>query len=118
MDKAAVTIFRAFVREVLRNEPRDFSNKKKVIQSSVGMVFRLQSKTLLSSPQQMASCVDYQGIELLFTQRAGYEKDRNACTLSPSQTTSYSQEDNATGQKLTCRPVSGSSRRKSVCKYS
>ena len=73
-------MFRAFLRELVVSSPREFSNGSKVIQSSVGMVFRLQCRKPPASPLEAAT-LPYEKIELLFTQRAGYEKDPNACTL-------------------------------------
>ena len=43
-------MFRAFLRELVVSSPREFSNGSKVIQSSVGMVFRLQCQKPPASP--------------------------------------------------------------------
>lgn len=78
MKNASNSIFRAFVREIIQQKNIDYTNKKGVIQSSVGMIFKLYTDTKLTNTHDALS-TNYDNIELLFTQRAGYEKDRNAC---------------------------------------
>jgi hypothetical protein len=78
-DKTAQTVFRSFIRELSRTIPVAYSNYPKVIQSSVGMIFRLRSPNSYSCPQHIMEG-SFDSIDLLFTQRAGYERDKNACT--------------------------------------
>ena len=103
-DKTVHTVFRSFIRELTRTTPVPYSNHPKVIQSSVGMIFRLKSQNAFSSLQHILNG-SFEGIDLLFTQRAGYEKDRNACIYSNMQITSYSQVGNVMEKKLISRLV-------------
>lgn len=81
MHNFANSVFRAFVKELGRRAPKCYFNGPKVIQSSVGMIFRLHSDTLFTASSDIDKG-EFQKIELLFTQRAGYEGDRNACKSS------------------------------------
>lgn len=63
----------------MRRKPRLYKNKVGVIQSSVGLIFKLYSNARITNVDEILSS-SYDNIELLFTQRAGYERDRNACT--------------------------------------
>lgn len=86
MHNFANSVFRAFVKELGRHSQLPCYNSPKVIQSSVGMIFRLHSEFLFTSASDIAKG-EFQKIELLFTQRAGYEGDRNACISSHIKTT-------------------------------
>ena len=74
----AAPIFKSFIKELIRLSPKAYHNKKDTIQSSVGMVFKLHSENHIGNVQDVLKS-HYENIQLLFTQRAGYEKDRNAC---------------------------------------
>lgn len=41
MTNFGTSVFKAFLREVTHHQPAQYTNKKKVIQSSVGMIFKL-----------------------------------------------------------------------------
>jgi hypothetical protein len=82
MERKAGTVFRALLQELARTEPCPFFNAKGVIQSSVGMIFRLRSQQSLTTAEEVAAA-ECDQVELLFTQRADYEHDRNACTPWP-----------------------------------
>jgi hypothetical protein len=71
MSNFAASVFRSFVREVIRTKPQLYHNKKGVIQSSVGLIFKLYSTSKVSDINEILSA-SYDKIELLFTQRAGY----------------------------------------------
>lgn len=81
MPNLATTVFKSFIREVLSGKSKHYFNSKGVIQSSVGLIFRLASQDKLADVSQILSS-NYDKIELLFTQRAGYEKDKNACNYN------------------------------------
>lgn len=72
-------LFHSFLKELTRKTPKTYFNAKDTIQSSVGMIFRLHTRAHFKSIDDIHTN-SYDNIELLFTQRAGYEGDRNACT--------------------------------------
>ena len=104
-------VFKSFIRELVRLPPRGYHNKKDTIQSSVGMVFKLHSSSNISSIQDVLKS-NYHNIQLLFTQRAGYEKDRNACKTGRMQTTWCCRGDSATIKRVTLRRARGSCMRR------
>lgn len=84
MDRFASTTFKCFLREVAAATPRSYFNEKHVIQSSVGMIFRLSTDGVIKNVEDALSR-EIREIDLLFAQRAGYERDRNACILKLSR---------------------------------
>lgn len=71
-------VLKALLREVIRKQPNQYFNKANTIQSSVGLIFRVDSENKIDSIPQLFES-ELSKIELLFTQRAGFESDKNAC---------------------------------------
>jgi len=71
MSNLGASVFKSFLREVIRTKPQLYANKKGVIQSSVGLIFKLYSSSNVTNINEILLS-SYDNIELLFTQRAGY----------------------------------------------
>jgi hypothetical protein len=52
----ANSVFQGFIRELSKSTPKCYFNGKRVIQSSVGMIFRVHTASQFSRAEEVGSC--------------------------------------------------------------
>ena len=106
-------IFYSLLQQLTKSQPKPYYSTSATIQSSVGLIFRYSTKQpSLSIHQLIQSSQDVQQLEILMVQRAGFEKDPNACKYSQMQSIQFSLVDKPIQENLILRLARGNSGRR------